>query len=67
MLDVRDLTIRYGPFLAVDGLSLSVGAGEIVGIVGPNGAGKSSVVRAIGGLVAPVSGTIVCRAQQAQS
>ena len=58
MLDVVDLTIRYGPFLAVDSLSISVGAGEIVGIVGPNGAGKSSVVRAIGGLVAPAGGSI---------
>ncbi|CAH1651360.1 MULTISPECIES: ABC transporter ATP-binding protein [unclassified Chelatococcus] len=58
MLDVASLTIRYGPFLAVDDLAMSVGAGEIVGIVGPNGAGKSSVVKAIGGLVAPKSGAI---------
>ena len=58
MLDVANLTIRYGPFLAVDDLAMSVGAGEIVGIVGPNGAGKSSVVKAIGGLVAPKSGAI---------
>ncbi len=58
MLDVADLTIRYGPFLAVDNLKINVGAGEIVGIVGPNGAGKSSVVKAIGGLVAPKAGSI---------
>ncbi|MBS7699736.1 MULTISPECIES: ABC transporter ATP-binding protein [unclassified Chelatococcus] len=58
MLDVASLTIRYGPFLAVDDLAMSVGAGEIVGIVGPNGAGKSSVVKAIGGLVAPKTGAI---------
>lgn len=58
MLEIADLTIRYGPFLAVDHLSLSVGAGEIVGVVGPNGAGKSSIVKAIGGLVRPQSGRI---------
>lgn len=58
MLEVANLTIRYGPFLAVDDLAMNVGAGEIVGIVGPNGAGKSSVVKAIGGLVAPKTGAI---------
>jgi branched-chain amino acid transport system ATP-binding protein len=58
MLEVADLTIRYGPFLAVDHLAISVGAGEIVGIVGPNGAGKSSIVKAIGGLVQPKSGRL---------
>lgn len=58
MLEISDLTIRYGPFLAVDHLSLSVGAGEVVGVVGPNGAGKSSIVKALGGLVQPKSGRI---------
>lgn len=58
MLEVRDLEIRYGPFLAVDKISLDVGIGEIVGVIGPNGAGKSSVVRAVCGLVKPTSGTV---------
>ena len=58
MLEVHDLEIRYGPFLAVDRISLRVGQGEIVGVIGPNGAGKSSVVRAISGLVKPSSGSI---------
>lgn len=58
MLEVADLTIRYGPFLAVDHLSISVDAGEIVGVVGPNGAGKTSIVKAMGGLVRPQSGRI---------
>lgn len=61
MLEVNDLTIKYGPFLAVDALSLSVEEGEIVGVVGPNGAGKSSVVKAIGGLVKPRSGRVAFR------
>jgi branched-chain amino acid transport system ATP-binding protein len=59
MLEIADLTIRYGPFLAVDHLAISVGAGEIVGVVGPNGAGKSSIVKAIGGLVQPNSGRLI--------
>jgi len=59
MLEIADLTIRYGPFLAVDHLAISVGAGEIVGVVGPNGAGKSSIVKAIGGLVQPKSGRLI--------
>ncbi|MBU6190087.1 MAG: ATP-binding cassette domain-containing protein, partial [Betaproteobacteria bacterium] len=58
MLEVRDLEIRYGPFLAVDKVSLDVRQGEIVGVIGPNGAGKSSVVRAITGLVRPTGGTV---------
>lgn len=58
MLNVRELEIRYGPFLAVDKISLDVNIGEIVGVIGPNGAGKSSVVRAISGLVKPSSGTV---------
>ena len=58
MLEVRDLEIRYGPFLAVDQVSLSVQQGEIVGVIGPNGAGKSSVVRAITGLVRPTAGSV---------
>ena len=56
MLEVSRLTVRYGPFLAVDDLEISVAPGEIVGVVGPNGAGKSTIVKAIGGLVRPQQG-----------
>ena len=67
MLEVGDLTVRYGPFLAVDHLAISVGAGEIVGVVGPNGAGKSSIVKAVGGLVQPTSGRLVFDGQDLQN
>jgi branched-chain amino acid transport system ATP-binding protein len=67
MLEIGDLTIRYGPFLAVDHLAISVGAGEIVGVVGPNGAGKSSIVKAVGGLVQPKSGHLVFDGQDLQN
>jgi len=59
MLEIRDLSVRYGDFLAVDGVNLSIGAGEIVGIIGPNGAGKTSLINATAGVVAPSSGTIL--------
>ena len=61
MLQVDDLTVRYGPFLALDGVSLTVAQGEIVGLIGPNGAGKSSLLRAIAGLVQPSQGSIALK------
>jgi branched-chain amino acid transport system ATP-binding protein len=59
MLELFDITVRYGPFLAVDNVSLHVDAGEIVGLVGPNGAGKSSLVKTVGGVVRPMAGRVV--------
>jgi branched-chain amino acid transport system ATP-binding protein len=59
MLELSDITVRYGPFLAVDKVSLRVDAGEIVGLVGPNGAGKSSLVKTVGGVVRPMAGRVV--------
>ena len=58
MLELSDITVRYGPFLAVDKVSLHVDAGEIVGLVGPNGAGKSSLVKAVDGVVRPIAGRV---------
>ncbi len=58
MLEVRGIAVRYGNFIAVDGLDLHVGAGEIVGLIGPNGAGKSSLLRAVNGLLRPSAGSV---------
>ena len=59
MLEVSGLSVRYGNVVAVDGVSLTVGQGEIVALIGPNGAGKTSTLRAISGLVRPSAGRIV--------
>jgi branched-chain amino acid transport system ATP-binding protein len=58
VLELRDLTVRYGGTTAVSELDLEVAAGEIVGLIGPNGAGKSTVIAAIAGLVPLGSGAI---------
>jgi len=51
MLEIRGLTVSYGPVRAVRGIDLDVNAGEVVAMIGPNGAGKTSTLRAISGLV----------------
>jgi ABC-2 type transport system ATP-binding protein len=59
ILQVRDLSVAYGPKTAVDGISFEIRRGEIFGLLGPNGAGKTSTLSAIEGLVKPRSGTIL--------
>jgi ABC-2 type transport system ATP-binding protein len=56
-IEVRGLRKRYGPTVAVDGLSFDVRPGQVTGFVGPNGAGKSTTMRMILGLDAPTEGT----------
>ncbi|MDQ7842885.1 MAG: heme ABC transporter ATP-binding protein [Armatimonadota bacterium] len=55
---LRDLVCRYGDIPALDQVSLTVVAGEFVGIVGPNGSGKTTLLRAVMGMVRPVRGTV---------
>jgi ABC-2 type transport system ATP-binding protein len=50
------LTRRFGPFTAVDALTISVDAGEVFGLVGPNGAGKTTVIKMLTTLLQPTSG-----------
>jgi ABC-2 type transport system ATP-binding protein len=59
ILQVRDLTVAYGPRTAVDTVSFDIRQGEIFGLLGPNGAGKTSTLSAIEGLVKAQSGTIL--------
>src|SRR6266487_221203 len=56
MIEVRDLTKRYGSTLAVDALSFDLRPGMVTGFLGPNGSGKSTTMRLIMGLDAPDAG-----------
>lgn len=58
VLEVHELTKRYGDVKALDGFSLTARAGEIVGLVGHNGAGKTTFVEIVSGLIRPDSGTV---------
>ncbi|UFU05212.1 ABC transporter ATP-binding protein [Ruania halotolerans] len=58
VIEINDLTKRYGPTAAVDGVSLTVRRGEIFGILGPNGAGKTTTVELLAGLREADGGTI---------
>jgi len=59
LLRVEELVVRYDRVEVVHGVSLAVGAGELVAIIGANGAGKTSTLRAIAGQISPASGRIL--------
>ena len=56
VVEVRNLSKRFGGFTAVDGISFEIGRGEILGLLGPNGAGKTTTFQMMLGLVTPTSG-----------
>jgi ABC-2 type transport system ATP-binding protein len=58
MIEVENLSKRYGPTLAVSGVSFSVQKGEVLGFLGPNGAGKTTTMRVITGFLPPTSGKV---------
>ncbi len=57
VIEIRELTKKYGDFLALDRLTMSVERGEILGFVGPNGAGKTTAIKILVGLARPTSGS----------
>ena len=57
-LEVKDVRKTYGAIKAVDGVSFSVGPGEIVGVIGPNGSGKTTLFNSILGQIKPTSGGV---------
>ena len=63
MLEVRGIEVFYGEFLAIKGISFTVGEGELVTIIGANGAGKSTILRAVMGLVKCRKGEIFFRGE----
>jgi ABC-2 type transport system ATP-binding protein len=58
MIELANLTKRYGSTLAVDRLNLTIAKGEIFGFIGPNGAGKTTTIRMIAGVLGPTEGTV---------
>ena len=65
VVEARSLVKRFGPVTALDGLDLSVHAGEVHGFLGPNGAGKSTTIRALLGQLRLSSGTVTVLGQDA--
>ncbi len=66
-LQVRNLTRRFGAFLAVDGLSLEAERGEILGLLGPNGAGKTTSIHMMVGLLEPTEGDVLVEGHSIRS
>lgn len=59
VIEAHNLSKRFGQRLAVDGLSLKVEEGEVLGFLGPNGAGKTTTIRLLSGIIGPTSGSAV--------
>ena len=59
MIQVKNVTKKYGKFTAIDNISFEVKDGEVVGLLGPNGAGKSTTMNMITGYIEPTEGTII--------
>ena len=58
MIEIRNLTRRFGPLTAVDDVSFDVARGEVLGFLGPNGAGKSTTMKMVTGFLTPDAGTV---------
>ncbi len=58
IVEVRDLTKRFGDFTAVNGVSFDIQPGEILGLLGPNGAGKTTTIQMLLGLITPTAGSV---------
>jgi branched-chain amino acid transport system ATP-binding protein len=58
VLEVRDVTARYGPLTVLRGVSLRVEAGQVACLLGPNGAGKTTLIRTLLGIVRPAEGSV---------
>jgi branched-chain amino acid transport system ATP-binding protein len=59
MLQLENVTVRFGGLTAVNNVTLSIGSGDVIGLVGANGAGKTTLFNAISGLVRPTGGRIL--------
>ena len=66
-LEIRDLTLRFGGLMALNGISLKADDGELVAIVGPNGAGKTALLNCINGVYRPSIGRIDHRCEELEA
>ena len=57
LLDVQDITVRFGGIVALDGLSFTIDEGQICGLIGPNGAGKTTMFNVVSRIYEPAAGT----------
>lgn len=64
LLEIHNLTVRFGGLVAINALDLQIVEGEIFALVGPNGAGKTTVLNSISGLIKPAAGTIQFAGQE---
>lgn len=64
MLEIRELSKKYGKYQALDHLNLEIAEGELFGFVGPNGAGKTTTIKILAGLLRPDEGTVWIDGQQ---
>jgi ABC-2 type transport system ATP-binding protein len=64
VLELRGLTKRYGEIVALDGLTFSVGEGQMFGFVGPNGAGKTTAMRIVLGVLEPDAGSVLWQGRE---
>jgi branched-chain amino acid transport system ATP-binding protein len=60
LVQVEDVTVRFGGVMALDGVSFDVAAGSLTAVIGPNGAGKTSLFNCMSGIYRPTSGRILC-------
>ena len=67
VLEVKDITVTFGGLVAVDGVSLKVPQGQIVGLIGPNGAGKTTTFNCISGFIRPDGGRVEFLGNEIQS